>query len=139
LEIQIFRHSFLYIESFQKILRNILKFTCVYIQDCKTRGQLQSSSRFNSWQFLGPPHAQLILSPLVNLQIMWYFSTSQSTSIHVNQIKVESRNNVFHIKSPFWCTIYIYSLKKFQKIPKKIIVTAACPNQQKAVLAYIVL
>jgi hypothetical protein len=36
-------------------------------------------------------------------------------------------------------TIHIYSLKKFQKIPKKITITAACPNQQKAILAYIVL
>jgi hypothetical protein len=34
---------------------------------------------------------------------------------------------------------HIYSLKKFQKIPKKITITAACPNQQKAVLVCIVL
>jgi hypothetical protein len=51
-------------------------------------------SESNSWKEFcktpGPPYTQLILSPLVNTQIMWYFSKSQSTSIHVNQIKVES-------------------------------------------------
>jgi hypothetical protein len=35
---------------------------------------------------------------------MWYLSKSQSTSIHVYQIKVESQINVLHIKSPFWCS-----------------------------------
>jgi hypothetical protein len=34
---------------------------------------------------------------------------------------------------------YICSLKKFQKIFKKITLTVACPNQQKAILVDIVL
>jgi hypothetical protein len=37
-------------------------------------------------------------------QIMWYVSKSQSTSIHVYQINVESEINVLHIKSPFRCS-----------------------------------
>jgi hypothetical protein len=37
-------------------------------------------------------------------QIMWYVSKSQSTSIHVYQINVESEINVFHVKSPFRCS-----------------------------------
>jgi hypothetical protein len=66
-------------------------------------------SESNNWQEScknpGPHRAQLILLPLVNAQIMWYFPKSQSTLIHVNQIKVESQNNVLHIKSPFWCSL----------------------------------
>ena len=38
-------------------------------------------------------------------QIMWYVTKSQSTSIHVYQINVESEINVLHIKSPFWCSL----------------------------------
>jgi hypothetical protein len=36
---------------------------------------------------------------------MWYFSKSQSLLIQMNQINVQSQNNVHHIKSPFWYTI----------------------------------
>jgi hypothetical protein len=46
---------------------------------------------------------------------------------------------MLHATAHWKATIHIYSLKKFQKIPKKITITAAYPNQQKAVLAYIVL
>jgi hypothetical protein len=46
---------------------------------------------------------------------------------------------MLHATAHWKATIHIYSLKKFQKIPKKITITTACPNQQKAVLAYIVL
>jgi hypothetical protein len=46
---------------------------------------------------------------------------------------------MLHAIAHWKATIHIYSLKKFQKIPKKITITAACPNQQEAVLAYIVL
>jgi hypothetical protein len=77
---------------------------CLHIR-MQDIGKLQSSSKFNNWQEFcylpGPPHAQPILLSLVNPQIMWYFSRNQSTSIHVNQIKVESWNNMLQIKSPF--------------------------------------
>jgi hypothetical protein len=43
-------------------------------------------------------------------QIMWYLSKSQSISILVYQINVESQINVLHIKSPFWCTSYLCRL-----------------------------
>jgi hypothetical protein len=46
---------------------------------------------------------------------------------------------MLHAMARWKATIHIHSLKKFQKILKKITITAACPNQQKAVLAYIVL
>jgi hypothetical protein len=45
---------------------------------------------------------------------------------------------MLHATAHWKATIHIYSLKKFQKIPRKITITAACPNQQKAVLADIV-
>jgi hypothetical protein len=38
---------------------------------------------------------------------------------------------MLHATTHWKATIHIYSLKKFQKIPKKITITAACPNQQK--------
>jgi hypothetical protein len=46
---------------------------------------------------------------------------------------------MLHAMACWKATIHIYSLKKFQKIPKKITLTAACPNQQEALLAYIIL
>jgi hypothetical protein len=46
---------------------------------------------------------------------------------------------MLHATAHWKATIHIYSLKKFQKIPKKITIIAACPNHQKVVLAYIVL
>jgi hypothetical protein len=46
---------------------------------------------------------------------------------------------MLHATAHWKATIHIYSLKKFQKIRQKITITVACPNQQKAVLAYIVL
>jgi hypothetical protein len=46
---------------------------------------------------------------------------------------------MLHATAHWKATIHIYSLTKFQKIPQKITITTACPNQQKAVLAYIVL
>jgi hypothetical protein len=46
---------------------------------------------------------------------------------------------MLHATAHWKATIHIYSLKKFQKIPRKITITAACPKQKKAALAYIVL
>jgi hypothetical protein len=46
---------------------------------------------------------------------------------------------ILHATAHWKATIHIYSLKKFQKIPKKITLTTACPNQQKAVLVDIIL
>jgi hypothetical protein len=46
---------------------------------------------------------------------------------------------MLHATAHWKATIHICSLKKFQKTPQKITIIAACPNQQKAVLAYIVL
>jgi hypothetical protein len=46
---------------------------------------------------------------------------------------------MLHATAHWKATIFLHKYKKFQKIPKEITITAACPNQQKAVLAYIVL
>jgi hypothetical protein len=56
-----------------------------------------------SWSAPCTIHTLIFYKP----QIMWNFSTSQSTLIQVNQINVESQNNEHHIKSPFWCNHYI--------------------------------
>jgi hypothetical protein len=46
---------------------------------------------------------------------------------------------MLHATAHWKATIFLHKYKKFQKIPQKITITAAYPNQQKAVLAYIVL
>jgi hypothetical protein len=46
---------------------------------------------------------------------------------------------MLHATAHWKATIFLHQYKKFQKIQKKITLTAACPNQQKAVLVDIVL
>jgi hypothetical protein len=52
-------------------------------------------------------------------QIMWFVSKSQSTSIHVYQINVESEINVLHIKSPFRCSTHALIMQLRVKLSSK--------------------
>jgi hypothetical protein len=45
---------------------------------------------------------------------------------------------MLHATAHWKATIFLHKYEKFQKNPKKITIAAACPNKQKAVLAYIV-
>jgi hypothetical protein len=56
-----------------------------------------------------------------------------------NPITFQTWLQMLHATAHWKATIFLHKYKFFQKIPQKIIITAACLNQQKAVLAYIVL
>jgi hypothetical protein len=56
-----------------------------------------------------------------------------------NPITFQPWVQMLHATAHWKATIFLHKYKKFQKIPKKITITVACLNQQKAVLAYIVL
>jgi hypothetical protein len=68
---------------------------------------------------------------------MWYFSESQSTLIQMNQINVESQNNVHHIKSPFWWYYKVEAPKgaKDPKWPGRGEVESVAPHGQSGRLA----
>jgi hypothetical protein len=130
----IFNTHFLQIKSFQHILQNIFGFTYVFIQiqDIRIALIFMSLNLWNQqlarislpwWSTPCTIHNFTLRKP----QIMWYLSKSQSTSIHVYQINVESQNNVLHINRSkslrfFECCPIIVHKKntKAQHIPFKM-------------------
>jgi hypothetical protein len=95
----------LQVKSFQHILWIILGFTYVFIQLHGIRKALLFMSINLCIQQLARISLPWWSTPctihtftLCKSQIIWYVFWSQSTSIHVYQINVESQNNVLHIK-----------------------------------------